>query len=38
MGVHRGADADERVKDILSNLQVNIPVQLVNESNMDWGE
>lgn len=30
--------ADEQVRDILSSLQVNIPVKLVNESNMDWGE
>lgn len=30
--------ADEQVRDILGNLNVNIPVKLVNESNMDWGE
>lgn len=30
--------ADEQVRDILNSLQVNIPVKLVNESNMDWGE
>lgn len=30
--------ADEQVRDILNNLQVNMPVVLVNESNMDWGE
>ena len=30
--------ADEQVRDILNSLQVNMPVVLVNESNMDWGE
>ena len=30
--------ADEQVRDILGNLNVSIPVKLVNESNMDWGE
>jgi hypothetical protein len=30
--------ADEQVRDILGNMQVNMPVVLVNESNMDWGE
>lgn len=30
--------ADEQVRDILGNLNVNIPIKLVNESNMDWGE
>lgn len=30
--------ADEQVRDILNSLQVNIPVKLVNESNIDWGE
>ena len=30
--------ADEQVRDILGNLNVNIPVKLVNESDMDWGD
>lgn len=30
--------ADEQVRDILSSMQVNMPVVLVNESDMDWGE
>lgn len=30
--------ADEQVRDILNSLQVNMPVVLVNESDMDWGE
>jgi hypothetical protein len=30
--------ADEQVRDILSSLEVNMPVVLVNESDMNWGE
>jgi hypothetical protein len=30
--------ADEQVRDILGNMQVNMPVVLVNESDMNWGE
>jgi hypothetical protein len=30
--------ADEQVRDILNSLQVNMPVVLVNESDMNWGE
>jgi hypothetical protein len=30
--------ADEQVRDILSSLQVNMPVVLVNESDMNWGD
>lgn len=30
--------ADEQVRDILSGLEVNMPVVLVNESDMNWGE
>lgn len=29
---------DEQVRDILSSLEVNMPVVLVNESDMNWGE
>ena len=30
--------ADEQVRDILSSLQVNMPVVLVNESDINWGD
>lgn len=30
--------AQERVREILGKLRVNIPVQLINESDMNWGE
>ena len=30
--------ADEQVRDIISNLNVNIPVKLINESDVNWGE
>lgn len=30
--------AQERVREILGELRVNIPVQLVNESNLYWGD
>lgn len=29
---------NEKVKDILSSVKINVPVRLVNESDEDWGE
>ena len=29
---------NERVKEIIGSMQVNVPVALVNESDIDWGE
>lgn len=30
--------AQERVKEILENVQIDIPVSLINESDINWGE
>lgn len=30
--------AQERLKELLHHLRINVPITLVNESNVDWGE
>ena len=30
--------AEERVTELLRHLRINVPVTLVNESSIDWGE
>ena len=30
--------AQERLKELLRHLRINVPITLVNESNVDWGE
>lgn len=30
--------AQERLKELLRHLRINVPITLVNESDVDWGE